>query len=222
MSERCDEIIAGHRVVRLLGRGGMAEVYEVEHVQLGLRRAMKVFTAEGERAEFLKSRFLAEGRLLARLDHPRLVKVYDCGIDETSGRPYLTMDLVLGAANYLAPEVRRGDAATASSDIFALGVTLFRLLTGVWYEPDSKALDLLDGYDSAWRGIFAALLSDSPLDRALPPVRRASRRKWFWAAAAAVVVLAMALSVWFLIGHFGGAKSPRDVRTVDDLFFFPK
>ena len=46
MTERCDEIIAGHRVVRLLGRGGMAEVYEVEHVQLGLRRAMKVFTAE--------------------------------------------------------------------------------------------------------------------------------------------------------------------------------
>ena len=62
MSELCGEIIAGHRVVRLLGRGGMAEVYEVEHEQLGLRRAMKVFAAEGERAEFLKSRFLAEGR----------------------------------------------------------------------------------------------------------------------------------------------------------------
>ena len=92
MSDLCGEIIAGHRVVRLLGRGGMAEVYEVEHLQLGLRRAMKVFVAKGERTEFLKSRFLAEGRLLARLDHPRIVKVHDCGVDESSGRLYLTME----------------------------------------------------------------------------------------------------------------------------------
>ena len=86
MSDLCGEIIAGHRVVRLLGRGGMAEVYEVEHLQLGLRRAMKVLVAKGERTEFLTSRFLAEGRLLARLDHPRIVKVHDCGVDESSGR----------------------------------------------------------------------------------------------------------------------------------------
>ena len=92
MSDLCGEIIAGHRVVRLLGRGGMAEVYEVEHLQLGLRRAMKVLVAQGERTEFLKSRFLAEGRLLARLDHPRIVKVHDCGVDESSGRLYLTME----------------------------------------------------------------------------------------------------------------------------------
>ena len=67
--------IGGYRVVRLLGKGGMAEVYEVEHPTLGVRRAMKVFRAVGERAELLRARFLAEGRLLARLDHPRLVRV---------------------------------------------------------------------------------------------------------------------------------------------------
>ncbi len=313
------KIMGVHRVVRLLGKGGMAEVYEVEHVQLGLRRAMKVFTAEGERAEFLKSRFLAEGRLLARLDHPRIVKVHDCGVDEANGRPYLTMDLVLGAdgephtlsslhkehkitegkllgwyadlaealsyihsagvvhrdvkpsnilidaegravlsdfgvsrvsdknlrgelsieatmatdaataakivlgtANYLAPEVRRGGDATAASDIYALGVTLFRLLTGVWYEPDTKALDLLDGYDPAWRGIFAALLADDPLRRSMPPVRRASRRKWLWVAVATVAVLAAALAAWLLIGNSSGAESTSVDRNVDDLFFFPK
>ena len=115
MSDLCGEIIAGHRVVRLLGRGGMAEVYEVEHVQLGPRRAMKVFTAEGERAEFLRSRFLAEGRLLARLDHPRLVKVHDCGVDESSGRPYLTMDLVLGADGEPAKDVTHPIAAGAEA-----------------------------------------------------------------------------------------------------------
>ena len=62
----------------------MAEVYEVEHSTLGVRRAMKVFNAEGDRAELLRSRFLAEGRLLARLDHPRLVKVYDSDEDKVN------------------------------------------------------------------------------------------------------------------------------------------
>lgn len=92
----CPTDIGEYRIVRSLGKGGMAAVYEVEHTRLGLHRAMKLFVAGDERAELLKSRFLAEGRLLARLDHPHLVKVHDCGVDEATGRPYLTMDLVLG------------------------------------------------------------------------------------------------------------------------------
>ena len=79
--------IGEYRIVRPLGKGGMAAVYEVEHTRLGLHRAMKVFVAEGARADFLRSRFVAEGKLLARLDHPRLVKVHDFGVDEASGSP---------------------------------------------------------------------------------------------------------------------------------------
>ena len=76
----------------------MASVYEVEHEALGVRRALKVFCAnEGRDAENLRRRFLAEGRLLARFDHPGLVKAYDLGVDEATGRPYLAMDLILGA-----------------------------------------------------------------------------------------------------------------------------
>ena len=276
--------IGEYRIVRPLGKGGMAEVYEVEHERLGVRRALKLFTAEGARAGFLRTRFIAEGKLLERLDHPRLVKVHEFGVDEASGAPYLVMDLVLGAdgepqtlatlharrqiteerlfgwyedladalcyihaagvvhrdvkpsniligedgravlsdfgvsrftdenlrkelavdatmatdattlsrvvmgtANYFAPEVRAGATATAAADIYALGVTLFRLLTGVWYEPDTNALELLKSFDSAWRRIFPALLAADPRRRSLPLCRR-TRRLWVWVVLAAAVI----------------------------------
>ena len=86
-----------YRVIRLLGRGGMGEVYEVEHPQLGVHYALKAFAREATDADALRARFLAEGRLLARLDHPRLVRVHDLAVDAATGRPYFVMDLVLGA-----------------------------------------------------------------------------------------------------------------------------
>ena len=70
-----------YRVIRLLGRGGMGEVYEVEHPQLGVHYALKAFARETADADALRARFLAEGRLLARLDHPRLVRVHDLAVD---------------------------------------------------------------------------------------------------------------------------------------------
>ena len=83
------------RITGFLGRGGMAEVYEVEDVELASRYALKLFTyAHGDVAA-ARTRFFAEGRLLAKLDHPRLVRVYDLGEDAETGRPYFVMDLVL-------------------------------------------------------------------------------------------------------------------------------
>ena len=103
-----------YRVIRLLGRGGMGEVYEVEHPQLGVHYALKAFAREAADADALRARFLAEGRLLARLDHPRLVRVHDLAVDAATGRPYFVMDLVLGAAG--RPEsledARRAGAVT--------------------------------------------------------------------------------------------------------------
>ena len=68
--------IGCYNVVRLLGKGGMSEVYEAENPRLGTRHAIKLFTYEKDDPE-VRRRFETEGRLLARLNHPRIVKVTD-------------------------------------------------------------------------------------------------------------------------------------------------
>lgn len=75
----------------------MGVVYEVEHITLGVRRALKVFNMTGERSAGFRERFLSEGRLLARLSHPSIVRVYDLGWDDADATPWFAMDLVVGA-----------------------------------------------------------------------------------------------------------------------------
>ena len=73
----------------------MGAVYEVEHEQLGVHYALKAFTLEGGHVDVLKSKFLTEGKILARLHDPHLVRVFDVNFDEATGTPYFVMDLVL-------------------------------------------------------------------------------------------------------------------------------
>ena len=97
MSLPTPEEIGPYRVVRVLGHGGMGTVYEAEDAD-GARVALKLFTGGAKNREFLEKRFRAEAKLLAALDHPHLVKVRDVGMDEATGNPWFTMDLVLNAA----------------------------------------------------------------------------------------------------------------------------
>jgi len=98
MAYELGDIVSGrYRIVRALGKGGMGEVYAVETAE-GRVTALKVFSNEGRHAAFLKKRFWVEGRLLARLDHPRLVKVHELFVDEARGEACFLMDLLLGPA----------------------------------------------------------------------------------------------------------------------------
>ena len=73
----------------------------------------------------------------------------------------------MGTAGYMAPEVVRGEPATEKSDIYSLGVIFFRMLTGIWYEPGSAALELLDMYDYHWDKVLPWMLDADPTAR--PP-----------------------------------------------------
>src|SRR6478735_6089096 len=83
-----------YRVVRLIGSGGMGEIYEAEHEGLGVRRALKVLTPHASGAERV-ARMKAEARALARLRHPNIVEVHDLGA-ASDGRSFISMELLAG------------------------------------------------------------------------------------------------------------------------------
>ena len=82
--------IAGYRVLRRLGQGGMAEVYLA--IQLSLQRevAIKLLALENAVSDELAQRFEREARTIARLDHPHIVGIHEVGRSST-GLPYYTM-----------------------------------------------------------------------------------------------------------------------------------
>ena len=327
--------IGVYRIVRLLGEGGMGAVYEVEHDRLGVRYALKIFTAQCSHADVLKKKFLAEGRVLARLRHQHLIRVFDLDIDELTGIPYFVMDivtykdgsphtlcdieleeleedyifgwfedlcnalgyihsqgivhrdiklgnvllredkhvmlsdfgvlrvlgddlarelnvtrtlisdgkteakLVMGTRGYMAPEVRHGHDATPASDVYSLGVMFFHLLTGLWYEPGTRALSLLDNFKYRWNEVLPRMLSANPEERPLPlgclprllkstatcttqvketPERRIfSGRKWIAAAVLGAVASAVALASFFVMSRSGADAKEFPLAVQDDF-----
>ncbi len=91
-------MLDSYRIERLLGRGAMGEVYEVEHIYLKQRYALKLLP-EGLAAHAgFEQRFRAEARVLASLDHPGIVRVVHFGQagGEMAGRLYLAMEYMTG------------------------------------------------------------------------------------------------------------------------------
>jgi serine/threonine protein kinase len=87
--------IGPYEVVEMLGKGGSATVYKAYHSRLDRHVAIKVLhTAFVNDPHFL-TRFEREARIVARLEHPAIVPIYD--YDELEGSPYLVMKYVEGA-----------------------------------------------------------------------------------------------------------------------------
>jgi serine/threonine protein kinase len=83
-----------YRVVSLLGRGGMGEVYRANDLLLGQTVALKFLPAEWASDESRLARFRNEVRIARQVSHPNVCRVYDIG--EVEGSPYLSMEYVDG------------------------------------------------------------------------------------------------------------------------------
>jgi serine/threonine-protein kinase len=85
----------GHyRLLREVGKGAMATVYEAEHQDLGRRVALKMLHPHLAQDETAASRFLREGKAAAQIKSAHVVDVFDVGTDD--GVPYLVMELLDG------------------------------------------------------------------------------------------------------------------------------
>lgn len=81
-----------YKVIQLLGEGGMAAVYEAYHATMDRSVALKVLPRHFASDEQFVKRFQQEAKLLAQLQHPHILPVFDFGTAE--GYTYLTMPLV--------------------------------------------------------------------------------------------------------------------------------
>ncbi|HET8648064.1 MAG TPA: protein kinase [Vicinamibacteria bacterium] len=103
------DVLGGRfRVTRLLGEGGMGQVYEAEDLELGERVALKTIRAEIAGDARAMERFKREVHLARRVTHPNVCRLFDLGRHQGKGEDitFLTMELLAGET--LADRLRRG------------------------------------------------------------------------------------------------------------------
>jgi serine/threonine protein kinase/WD40 repeat protein len=100
------EQLGDYRIIREVGRGGMAVVYEAEQESLGRHVALKVLLGHSRLQPRQTARFQREARAAARLHHTNIVPVY--GVGEHDGIQYYVMQFIPGQAlDEVLREVRR-------------------------------------------------------------------------------------------------------------------
>ena len=154
--EKDDEIgrLGNYRVLRLLGRGGMAFVFLAEDMSLHRRVALKVMKPDLERDPTASQRFLHEARLLASIKHDHLVTVYQVGSE--GNVVFLAMELLQGETLESRLErsgppraneiIRLGrEMATGLGIIHQNGLIHRDIKPGnIWLEEPGKRIKLLD------------------------------------------------------------------------------
>jgi len=118
------EVFAGYRILRMLGLGGMGEVYLAEHPRLPRHDALKILPAEMSADREFRERFNREAELAATLYHPHIVGVHDRG--EFNGQLWISMDYIDGP-----------DAGRLQREYYPAGM------------PPSEVVDILTGVADA-------------------------------------------------------------------------
>ena len=100
------QVAGDYQIVKLLGEGGMGEVFAAQHRTLGHRTAFKVLRREIMNNQEAVERFRQEARLIARVRHQNLIDIFDIG-ELPDGRLYYVMEYLSGQSLASLLEKRR-------------------------------------------------------------------------------------------------------------------
>ncbi len=112
--------IGNYKIVRLIGEGGMAAVYEAEHNMFGTTVAVKVLNPILSANAQIKERFRNEAKLMASLDHPNIIKVID--FNDQPNQLSIIMEYLSGED--LNQKIKRTGALNAKDTIDIFSQTL--------------------------------------------------------------------------------------------------
>ncbi len=88
--ENKEKHIGPYRIIKLIGKGGFANVYLGEHVYLKRLTAIKVLSVGPGLSSSDLEKFVSEARHITKLEHPNIIQVFDFGVDPHN-EPYLAM-----------------------------------------------------------------------------------------------------------------------------------
>ena len=94
MSFTIGQTVGPYRITEKLGQGGMATVYKAYHANLDRYIAIKVLHVAFRQDESFLERFKREAQIVAKLEHPHIVPIYDYA--DFEGQPYLVMKFLEG------------------------------------------------------------------------------------------------------------------------------
>lgn len=114
--------IGSYKVLGLIGRGGMGEVYKAEDTRLGRTVALKLLVPEAARGREAKQRLLREARATSALNHPNIVTIYS--IEKTRDFDYIVMEYVDG--DTLASRIERRSLELA--EVLEVGIQVAEAL----------------------------------------------------------------------------------------------